>query len=315
MVTALGDVPDRVDGLEGGADDYLGKPFEWPELLARVQALLRRSRRAAAAAAGEPRRGSVVAFLGAKGGVGATTLAANVGVGLARAGTRAVLAELAPFRGTAATLLGLPPRRQVDRLPLARPEVLTVRMVEDTLLDHPSGLRLLVGPGGDREPPPAAGAAALVDGLRQLAQVVVADLGGITDAFAQAALRQAHQVWVVTEPEPAAAERAGAVIAALEGWGVRPKKIGLVANQTSPAMRLGAAALAEATGRAVFAAIPAAPQACAEATRRGQVLLDLAPDLPTTRAIAALARAIAAKPDWFPTPVPSGQDPEAPAPA
>jgi two-component system, OmpR family, response regulator QseB len=42
MLTALGDVVDRVDGLNAGADDYLAKPFEVDELLARVRALHRR---------------------------------------------------------------------------------------------------------------------------------------------------------------------------------------------------------------------------------------------------------------------------------
>lgn len=43
MLTARDDVEDRVRGLEGGADDYLAKPFAFSELLARVRALLRRS--------------------------------------------------------------------------------------------------------------------------------------------------------------------------------------------------------------------------------------------------------------------------------
>lgn len=42
MLTARTSVPDRVDGLEAGADDYLIKPFAHDELLARVRALLRR---------------------------------------------------------------------------------------------------------------------------------------------------------------------------------------------------------------------------------------------------------------------------------
>lgn len=42
MLTALGDVADKVEGLEAGADDYLAKPFAQTELLARVMALGRR---------------------------------------------------------------------------------------------------------------------------------------------------------------------------------------------------------------------------------------------------------------------------------
>jgi DNA-binding response OmpR family regulator len=43
MLTAAGDVEDRVDGLELGADDYLGKPFVFAELVARVRTLGRRA--------------------------------------------------------------------------------------------------------------------------------------------------------------------------------------------------------------------------------------------------------------------------------
>ena len=51
MLTARGDVMDRVVGLELGADDYLPKPFEPRELLARVQTILRRVAPVAAAGA------------------------------------------------------------------------------------------------------------------------------------------------------------------------------------------------------------------------------------------------------------------------
>ena len=50
LLTARGEVEDRIDGLERGADDYLSKPFEPRELLARVASILRRAATAPAAA-------------------------------------------------------------------------------------------------------------------------------------------------------------------------------------------------------------------------------------------------------------------------
>jgi len=51
MLTARGDTHDRIRGLEMGADDYLPKPFDPAELLARIRAILRRSAPSAATAA------------------------------------------------------------------------------------------------------------------------------------------------------------------------------------------------------------------------------------------------------------------------
>src|SRR5690348_9334125 len=51
MLTARGDTRDRIRGLEMGADDYLPKPFDPAELLARIRAILRRTAPAGAAAA------------------------------------------------------------------------------------------------------------------------------------------------------------------------------------------------------------------------------------------------------------------------
>ena len=57
MLTARGDLTDRVVGLEIGADDYLPKPFEPRELVARIQSILRR-----AASEAERPKGGLVKF-------------------------------------------------------------------------------------------------------------------------------------------------------------------------------------------------------------------------------------------------------------
>jgi two-component system phosphate regulon response regulator OmpR len=66
MVTASSDVVDRVVGLEMGADDYVAKPFDPRELLARVKSVLRRmqARVALAGDGGKPAQGAPVAAAG-----------------------------------------------------------------------------------------------------------------------------------------------------------------------------------------------------------------------------------------------------------
>jgi DNA-binding response OmpR family regulator len=59
MLTARGGAEDRVRGLDTGADDYLAKPFELPELLARVRSALRRRDWHARDSGGEPGRGEL----------------------------------------------------------------------------------------------------------------------------------------------------------------------------------------------------------------------------------------------------------------
>jgi two-component system response regulator MprA len=54
MLTARTETPDRVAGLDAGADDYLPKPFDLDELLARIRALLRRARTDDTDGAAEP---------------------------------------------------------------------------------------------------------------------------------------------------------------------------------------------------------------------------------------------------------------------
>ncbi len=64
MLTARGDVMDRVVGLELGADDYLPKPFEPRELLARIQTILRRRERVPSAAHAPPQHPASLHFDG-----------------------------------------------------------------------------------------------------------------------------------------------------------------------------------------------------------------------------------------------------------
>ncbi len=64
MLTAMGEETDRIIGLEMGADDYVAKPFNPRELLARIKAVLRRSESAVANTADSQERSAILTFAG-----------------------------------------------------------------------------------------------------------------------------------------------------------------------------------------------------------------------------------------------------------
>jgi len=85
MLTARGEETDRIVGLEMGADDYLAKPFNPRELLARVKSILRRSR--ALPVNLQPEEARAIRFAGWTLDLGARTLLTPEGVVVALSGT------------------------------------------------------------------------------------------------------------------------------------------------------------------------------------------------------------------------------------
>ncbi|MCC6792519.1 MAG: response regulator [Thermomicrobiales bacterium] len=295
MLTARDRAVDKQFGLEAGADDYLGKPFEFSELLARVQALLRRSRGWVVPDA-LATRGHIVTLVGAKGGVGTTTIAVNLAVALARRDVSTLLAELTSWGGSAAALLGLPSRRRLDRIPLNRPEILTATMIENTLLEHPSGLKLLAGRMSDATPIELAVAGPLVEAIRRCAEFVLFDVDSGPGPVTLAACRVSSQIWVVTEPEPISVERAATMLGTFEENGISGKRIGLIVNQTSAAMALTADEIGRRLGIEPGIVLHAMPNACYAAAERGRPIVELAPHLPAARLFTAFAESVAASP-------------------
>lgn len=90
----------------------------------------------------------MLAFVGAKGGVGTTALAANVAASLAAARWSTLFVETAVFHGTAATMLGIGAGNRLDALPLANPETIAPPTVTQAMPKHPRGPRVIFDPSG-----------------------------------------------------------------------------------------------------------------------------------------------------------------------
>lgn len=289
MLSARGQVADRVTGLRSGADDYLAKPADTSELLARAEALLAR------AAYPSARTGRVFAFLGAKGGVGTTTVAVNVAALLATEGYTVALVELRPGYGTARALLKLDPEADLGELLVKAPREITKRDIERLLVRHASGVRLLAAPrvaaSWNALSPELADA--LVPPLAGVYNYVVLDLNPSWSALNRGAVNHAHFTAVVSEPEPVSLQCARATLDSLRAWGVMGDLTGVVVvNRGTLSVPITTPQIRAALSAEVVGALPPAGDACNQAAREGVPLSLLQTEHLASAALRELTRTL-----------------------
>lgn len=227
VLSAAKQEQDILAGYSHGADDYVGKPIDLAVLAAKIETILRHTRTAAEVTAAPRKLGVIMAFAHGKGGVGATTLAANVAASLAAEGKSVVLLDLNLQFGTAAMFFDLRPRTTI--VEFARGDV--SRITEDDfaqyLAEHKSGVRILAAPPSPEEAELVSVAAVqqAIDLARGGRDAVVLDLAAKLDEVTLAALDVTDIVCVVTAPHLAALRSTSDTLAMLTRIGISDERI------------------------------------------------------------------------------------------
>jgi len=294
MLSAKGKVEDRVTGLRAGADDYVPKPVDPSELVARVEALMLRANRSA-----PPRpRARVLAFLGAKGGVGTTTVAVNVALAMAQQGADVIVADLHPHLGTVCPLMGLDPPHSLAGLAEVEPASIHPRDIEGRLVRHVDGARVLTSRRDALSESQAELSAehveAILNGLSTMADVVVLDLPLDLTSVGRSALARCDMVALVTEADRIAVECARRQLALLRQAGIMGELVAVVVvNRSSPVSTMTPVELQRLLGVSKLAMVPQAREVCAEAVQRGVPLVVSQPDHLAVRILRQLAQRLA----------------------
>jgi len=298
MFTAKTMVDDKVAGFEAGADDYLTKPTHPAELTSRVKALLARRPAHTAPAPTGGNHALVWGFLGAKGGVGTTTVAANCAAALAKVDTT-ILADFRLGQGSLGLSLGLMRATGMANL-LARPtSEITVRAVEGELVTHASGLRLLLSSSRPKETllnvaPDAA--AAVVRHLRAIHPQVVLDLGSGLNRLTARLVLEVDRLTLVVEPNRVALILARDILAELQQIGFQATRVSVVlVNRTQSSLQVPWQEAEHMLNCEIAAIISPAPELVFQAAEAGLPIVLYQPNSIIGSQFAKLAEDIAAR--------------------
>ncbi len=299
MFTAKSLVDDKVTGFEAGADDYLTKPTHPAELTSRVKALLQRTSAVRNSSPASAEHGRIIGFIGAKGGLGTTTLALNTAVALAQSGESTIAADLRPGQGTLGLLLGFSRATGLGSL-LAKPVGdINPRAVETQLVTHGSGLRLLLSSAMPAEAvySSAAGQAdQVVRHLAALCKFLVLDLGaGLTEMARRAAV-QCDELLLAVEPQRVTLTMARNLLAELESAGVGQARVDIVMiSRMRSSLQTSWQAAEALLDHSIENIITPAPELAYQAAENGTPLIIVHSDSVTADQLRKLAQFAAQK--------------------
>jgi MinD-like ATPase involved in chromosome partitioning or flagellar assembly len=265
MFTAKSQVEDKLQGFEAGADDYLTKPTQPRELFAHMRAVLARSSKTSKAPAPPRDRGCMIGILAARGGLGVSTLALNLGIALAKRRQKEVLvADFRPGQGTVGLELGYRKTEGLNRLMQRKPTELTAGEIDYELVTHASGVRLLLSsyqPRDARYSAQIASFEALARHLPALADYVLLDLGTSLGPVNEKVITYCDEVILVVEPFSHSIIQTRALLDDLVAGGVGDSRIQVVlVNRSRSGLQLSLDQAREQLGRDISIVITPAPE-------------------------------------------------------
>jgi DNA-binding response OmpR family regulator len=287
LLSAKTQMPDKLQGFEAGADDYVTKPVAKAELLARSKALLTR------ASYSEKPKSHIVAFVGSKGGVGTTTLAINTAVSLIQAQQSVTMFELRSSLGTAILQLQMSPEQDLATLIEKGANELNSRLISRTLAHDQSGLQILPAPQKPTEHTLTAHhTSKILDELATRSDFLFVDMSGISGEPARIVLDQADTILVVTEPEMLSVTSAFHTINSLKSWAYYDRTYVVAVSRAPSAMLMRQNEIEQSLKiktESLLTIIPPSTEAFQQASRVGKPIVQIKPDILSSEAIKKIA--------------------------
>ncbi len=283
-----------------GAQDYLVKGAVKPAAILRVLRFAVERGRAldqVLGGAAQAAPGKILGFMGAKGGCGATTVALNVAVALARQGKSVVAIELSPYRAGLTLQLRLSPRHDLAELLALEPDQINATELRKSLVASDFGVQFLFAPQEERQwsDSDPDRVAALLRAAAGIAAFVVVDLAATPGSAHRVCARMCDQFLLVMEREPIGVAAGKRLMNLLEFWELEKSTLAAVLVTKNPMLAYMSYEQASAElGVSVAGVIPPAAEALETAYRLGAPLLIAEPESIPADSLTLLAQRLTA---------------------
>ncbi len=290
-----------MQAVREGAQDYLVKGNVKAHSLVRViRYTIERHRAHNGSADQRPRTiaGRMVGFIGAKGGVGTTTVALNVAAAMSRHGHSVIAAEMGPGWGTFSALLNHTPAATLGDLRTLPPERIDPEALAPLLYKDPDGLQVLFGPQQveDYQELEPANAAAILKGLARMADYTIVDLPAYPSRANAAVIPHCHHVVVVVGRDPATLVAGKRTLDLLKIWGARPERMSaILVTRTPLTSPIDTTEIGAVLNCDVIVVIPNALDACLRAQKMGVPLVAAEPGIPASARLMQIGDWLAAQ--------------------
>jgi pilus assembly protein CpaE len=276
VLTSQAELQDKIQSFEAGADDHITKPFEVDELAARVAALLRREERVKAEQAAQPapttmgEQARLIAVHSLRGGIGCSTMAVNLAIGLAG------------LAGQVALMLNWPLKRTWADIAQVDPKELDYDLIRSITTKHESGLYFIPAPTypSEAETLKMGSLSTCLKLLQAHYDYIVADLSHDFSESALQALDAAEVILLMLAPELSSIRAAAAALDTYGRLDYPTEKIKLVLNTTFPRHGIPREKIESALGMPITMTIPFVPDRLVEAINKGQPPIFVSPEEP-----------------------------------
>jgi pilus assembly protein CpaE len=235
ILTSQTGLEEKLMAFEAGADDHLSKPFEPAELNARLTVLLRRAERTPQSAAPVSEKARFIAVHSLRGGVGSSSIAINLAVGLRQLWeVPTLLLDLVPAAGQLALMLNVSLKRTWADLAEYKLADIEMELLQTIVGKHNSGVEFVAAPTYP-EDAAAINNEVQAQAVRSFAnsyEYVIADLPHDFTEAAIAGLDLADHILLMMGPDLPSVRAAAAALHTYNKLGYDREKIIIILNST-----------------------------------------------------------------------------------